>query len=103
MEFVLIHKPISLMPPEMMKAGIQLGKKLLAAPGELVPGGKVIASYYARAIWCIFCIWEVPKVESLMPVAEQLKMLGWNTEIIPVEKAADALQKLECAMASTEK
>lgn len=100
MEFVLIHKPVSLMPPEMMAAGLEMAKKIQASPSDMVPGGKQIASYYARAMWCIFCIWEVPSMESLMPISEQLKLIGWNTEIIPVEKAEVALQKLEAVMAS---
>jgi len=98
MEVVCIHKPVSLMPPEMMAAGLELGKKIQAKPEEMIPGGKVIASYYARALWAIYCIWEVPRVESLMPMAEQLKMLGWNTEVIPVDKAELAIQKFEKAM-----
>jgi hypothetical protein len=98
MEVVCIHKPLSLMPPEMMAAGLELGKKIQAKPEEMIPGGKVKGSYYARALWAIYCVWEVPSVESLMPVAEQLKMVGWNTEIIPVDEAEVALQKLEKAM-----
>ena len=60
--------------------------------------GKVIASYQARAEWAMFCIWEVPNVEALMPFVEQLRMLGWNTEVIPVDKAEAAVEKFEKAM-----
>ena len=56
-----------------------------------------------RAIWCIFRIWEVPSIESLMPVAEQLKVLGWNTDIIPVDKPEVALQKIGMAMQASMK
>ena len=100
MEFILIHKPLSLMSPEMMAAGLEMAKQIQSSPEKVVPGGKAIFSYYARAIWCIFCGWEVPKLESLMPLAEQLKMLGWDTDIIPVDKAEVAIQKIETAMAS---
>ena len=100
MEVVLIHKPIGVMPPEMMAAGLEMAKQVLASPEKVVPGGKAIFSYYARAMWCIFCGWEVQSLESMLPLAEQLKMLGWNTEIIPVDKAEVAIQKLEKAMAS---
>jgi hypothetical protein len=100
MKVVLIHKPLSLMPPDMMKAGIELGKKIMAQPEAMVPGGKSLASYYAQALWCIFCVWEAPSLEAMMPLAEQLKMLGWNTEIIPVDEAEVAMSKIEKAMAS---
>ena len=100
MKVFLIHKPLSLMPPDMMKAGIEMAKKIQAQPGAVVPGGKPIASYYARTIWAIFCIWEVPSLEAMLPLAEQLKMLGWNTEIFPVDEAEVAISKLEKAMAS---
>jgi hypothetical protein len=100
MKVVLIHKPLSLMPPDMMKAGLEMAKQIQARPEAMVPGGKALASYYARALWCIFCVWEVPSVEAMLPLAEQLKMLGWNTDIIPVDEAEVAIQKLEKAMAS---
>jgi len=103
MEFVLIHKPISLMPPEMMAAGLDMAKKIEAKPEEMVPGGKAIASYYARTLWRIFCIWEVPSIEALLPLAEQLKMLGWDTDIIPVDKPKVAIQKIEMAMQASMK
>jgi hypothetical protein len=38
MEFLLIHKLMGVVPPEMMTASIEMGKKLVAKPGELVPG-----------------------------------------------------------------
>ena len=93
MEIVVIHKPIGVVLPEMMTAGIELTRKLLAKPGEFVPGGKLIGSYYARCEWVVVCIWEVPTVEALVPVLEQMKMLGWNTEVIPVEKSEVAVEK----------
>ena len=45
MEVLLIHKLLGLVPPEMMAAGLEIGKKLLANPEAMVPGGKSIASY----------------------------------------------------------
>jgi hypothetical protein len=72
----------------------------MAQPEAMVPGGKSIASYYDRALWSIFCIWEVPSLEAMMPLAEQLKMLGWDTDIIPVDEAEVAMPKIEKAMAS---
>jgi len=98
MEIVLIHKPIGVIPPDMATAGLQLGRNAVNKPGEVVPGGKLIASYYARAMWLIVCIWEVPKVEDLMPFVEQLMMVGWNTEIIPAEKGEIAAEKFAKAL-----
>ena len=98
MEVVLLHKAIGLLPPEMLAASIEIGKKVAAKPEELVPGGKLIASYFARSLSLVVCIWEVPNLEALMPMVEQLNMLGWNTEIIPVEKTEVHLEKVEKAL-----
>ena len=39
MKVVLIHKPLSLMPPDMMKAGIELGKKSWLSRRQWCPAG----------------------------------------------------------------
>ena len=98
MEVLLIHKPRGIVPPEMMAAGVELGKKIATKPGEVVPGGKLTASYHARAIGMIVCLWEVPSIEALMPVGEQMSMMGWDTDIIPVDKMKVALAKYEKAL-----
>ncbi len=98
MEVLLIHKPAGLLPPEMMAASLEIGKKLEASPGEIVPGGKMIASYSARGLSMIVCIWEVPSMEVLMPLEEQMNMLGWETDTIPVEKMEVALPKIQKAL-----
>jgi hypothetical protein len=93
-EVLLVHKVVGVLPPEMMKTGAEMGKKLLAKPKDFVPGGKLISSYAARGIYMMVCVWDVPSVDSLMPVMEQMKMVGWNTDIIPVEKTEVWLSKL---------
>lgn len=98
MEVIIIHKPIGVISPEMLKAGIEATKKLLAKPDEFVPGGKLIAAYYARCQWLIVCVWDVPAVEALMPFLEQINMLGWNNEVIPAEKAEVAIEKTAKAL-----
>ena len=98
MEVLLIHKPAGLLPPEMMAASLEIGKKLEASPEEFVPGGKMIASYSARGLSMIVCIWEVPSMEALMPLEEQMNMLGWETDTIPVEKMEVAIPKFEKAL-----
>ena len=98
MEVLLIHKPIGMLPPEAWAAAIDVGKKLQANPGAMVPGGKQIAGYGARAISMIVCIWEVPSIEALMPLLEQMNMMGWNTDIIPVETMEVGLPKAEKAL-----
>ena len=87
----------------MMTAGMDMGKKLCAKPGEFVPGGKLIGSYMARGKNMLVCIWDVPSVDALMPVMEQMKMGGWNTEVIPVEKTEVAISKLEKALQARSK
>ena len=98
MEVLLIHKPRGIVPFEMMAAAMELGKKIQANPGEVVPGGKLIASYHARAIGMLVCLWEVPSIEALMPVGEQMSMMGWDTDIIPVDKMEVAIAKYEKAL-----
>ena len=98
MEVLLIHKPIGMLSPEMWAAALEIGKKMEASPGEIVPGGKLIASYGARAKSTVFCIWEVPSMEALMPALEQMSMMGWDTDTIPVEKMAVAIPKAEKAL-----
>jgi hypothetical protein len=98
MEVLLIHKPIGMLPPEMWTASVEVGKKLEANPGAIVPGGKMIASYSARGLSSIFCIWEVPSMEALMPLVEQMNMLGWETDTIPVDKMKVAIPKFEKAL-----
>ena len=97
MEVLLIHRLMGVGPPEMMAAGLEFGKKIVSNPGEVVPGGKLIASYSARGIHMGVCVWEVPSMEALMPLVEQMSILGWDTDTIPVEKMDVALPKLEKA------
>jgi hypothetical protein len=97
MEVLLIHKLKGPVPPEMMAASLEIGKKLTTKPGELVPGGRLIVSYSARALAMAVCVWEVPSMEALIPPLEQMSMLGWDTDTIMVEKMDVALPKLEKA------
>ena len=98
MEFVLVHKPVGMLPPEVMKLTIEMAKKLAAKPEEFVPKGKLIASYYAIGAQAIYCIWDVPNVEALAPVLRQMSIVGWNTEVIPAQKAEVAIANIEKAM-----
>ena len=98
MEVLVIHKPIGMLPPEMWAAAVEFGKKLEANPGAVVPGGKMVFSYGARAISMVVCVWEVPSMEALMPLLEQMNILGWNTDTIPVETMEVALPKFEKAL-----
>ncbi len=98
MEVLLIHKPVGLLPPDMWAASLEMGKKLEANPEEFVPGGKMIASYAARGLSMIVCIWEVPSLEALMPLEEGMNVLGWETDTIPVEKMEVAIPKFEKAL-----
>ena len=38
MEVLLIHKLMGVVPPEMIAAGLEIGKKILAKPGDQVRG-----------------------------------------------------------------
>lgn len=98
MEYVLVHKPAGILSPEIMKLTMEKAKQLAANVPAFVPGGKLLCSYYAVAIQEIFCVWDLPNVESITPVLRQMSAAGWNTEVIPVEKTEVAIANLEKAM-----
>lgn len=100
MEIILVHKPIGLIPPESMKLSMDRAKELCAKPQEFVPGSKLIGSYTAIGAQVIFCIWDVPNTESLLPLLRNMSIAGWNTEIIPVERTEVAIPNIEKAMAA---
>jgi hypothetical protein len=97
-EYVLIHKPIGFLPPEVMKTTFENAKKLMANPQSMVPGGKCTASYMALGAQLIFCNWDVPNIDALANLLRQMSIVGWNTEVIPVERADVAMPKIEKAM-----
>jgi hypothetical protein len=96
-EVLLLHRPISILPPEFMKANMEIAKQILTKgpPG----GGKLIASYVARNQNLVICIVDVPSMDNVVPTLERMTMLGIDTEIIPIEKTADAQPKFEKALA----
>lgn len=99
MEFILIHKPLGPLPPEILKNILEFTKMLTADPSKVVPGGKLIAAYNARAQWLQVCIWEAPSADALMSLVEPLANMGINTEIIPAEKVEAAIPKWEKVLA----
>ena len=86
-----------------MKKALELGKKINTTPEEVVPGGKLIASYHAKCQGFILCIWDVPSLDNLMPAMEQLRLLGYDTEVIPADKMSDAIPKFEKVLAEAMK
>jgi hypothetical protein len=78
-----------------MKASMEVGKQITAKG--------VGTSYVARNQMLIICMGNVPSMDSLMPAIEQMNMVGWDTEIIPIEKAEDARPKFEKALAEMQK
>jgi hypothetical protein len=75
-----------------------MAKKMTYSPEEMVPGGKSLFAYGARAKSMVICLWDVPSVDVLMPVLEQMNNIGWETDIIPVEKMEVAVPKFEQAL-----
>jgi len=98
MQFVLVHKSNGITPLEGMPLILGTAKQLNVNPQAFVPGGKVIASYYAIAAQTIYCIWDVPNVEAFSDMLRNMSIVGWNTEVIPAESAEVALPKLEKAL-----
>jgi hypothetical protein len=87
MEYILIHKPVGALPPEAMKFTLDMAKKLGANPLAMVPGAQAV-----------YCIWDTPNMEALAPLLRNMSIGGWNTDVIPVEKAEVAIPKIEKAM-----
>lgn len=100
MEYILIHTPNNNLTPQTMPAVIEMGKKVGANPGQFVPGGKMLASYAAKAKMFIVCLWEAPSIDAIMPAMEQMSIMGFNTEVIPAEKLEVKLDKLAKALAA---
>jgi hypothetical protein len=98
MEYILIHKPVGALPPEAMKFTLDMAKKLGANPLAMVPGAKLESSYYAIGAQAVYCIWDTPNMEALAPLLRNMSIGGWNTDVIPVEKAEVAIPKIEKAM-----
>jgi hypothetical protein len=103
MEFIVIHKPLGIIPPEVMSGTLEQVGKLLARPGDFVPGGKLIASYGARGKSFVVCVWEAPNAEALCPFVEQLVMAGWETDIMPADNMKIHIEKLGKALQAMKK
>jgi hypothetical protein len=82
----------------MLKA-METAKLLNADASKIVPGGKLVASYKARGQSMVVCIWDVPSMDALAPLLEQMNFAQWETEVIPVEKTSDFLPKAEKILA----
>jgi hypothetical protein len=103
MEFIMIHKPQGVIPPEVMAGTLEQVGKLVARPGDYVPGGKLIASYGARGKSFVVCIWDAPSAEALCPFVEQLAMAGWETDIMPADEMTVHVKKLGKALQAARK
>lgn len=95
LEFVLIHKLQYTLPPGIFVAAIQFMKRVIEDSSEVVPCGKLIASYNACGQWLQVSIWDAPNIAALLPLIEEMRGLGFNTEVIPAEKAEVAIPKWE--------
>jgi hypothetical protein len=103
MEFIVIHKPLGIIPPEVMSGTLEQVGKLLARPGDFVPEGKLIASYGARGKSSVVCVWDAPNAEALCPFVEQLVMAGWETDIMPADNMKIHIEKLGKALQAMKK
>lgn len=99
MEFILLHRPLGPLPPEVLKKTLEFVKQLNAEPSRFVPGGKIVAAYNGRNQWLQVCIWEAPSLDAMMPFLEAMAGMGFNTEVIPADKMEDAIPKWEKQLA----
>jgi hypothetical protein len=83
----------------MTTKSLEVAKQLDADPSKFVPGGKLIASYKACGQSMAICVWDVPSMEALIPLMEQMNFAEWETEVIPVEKMSDFIPKAEKILA----
>jgi hypothetical protein len=79
-------------------AAIDYAKNILSTPGKIVPGGKLIASYATLNDMMLVCIWDVPTLDALTLLVEQLNFLMTSTEIYPAVKADIFMSKFEMAL-----
>jgi hypothetical protein len=93
MEFILIHKPLGVISPEVMLRTMEQVRELLAKPDRFVPGGKLIASYGARGKSFVVCVWEAPSADAFCSFIEHLVPAGWETDIMPAEKMSVQVEK----------
>jgi hypothetical protein len=103
MEFILIHTPRGIDPPEVVALNVELMKKFFAKPDDFVPGAKMIATYGARTKKLVVCIVDVPSAEALCPFLEQLMMAGWDTDFMPAEKTTVCIEKIEKGLKAMKK
>ena len=103
MEYILIHTPRGINPPEVVARNTEMMKKFFAKPDDFVPGGKLIATYGSRTKMFVVCIVDVPNPEALWSFLEQLMMAGWDTEVMPAEKTTVCLEKIEKALKAMKK
>jgi hypothetical protein len=101
MEVLLLHRARGQLPPELLKASIEVGKQILTKGAR--GGGKLTFSYTALNKALIICLVDTPSMDSVLPTCQQMNMIGWDTEIIPVDKTADATPKIEKALAEMAK
>jgi hypothetical protein len=99
MEILLIHTQLGPVPPEMIVKTIEIAKELAADTEKFVPGGKLIGSYKAIGQSRVVCLWEVPSIDALTPLLEQMNFMEWETEVIPVETMDVFIAKAEKAVA----
>ena len=99
MEILLIHTQLGPVPPEMMVKTIEIAKELAADTAKFVPGGKLIGSYKAIGQSRVVCLWDVPSIDALTPLLEQMNFMEWETEVIPVETMDVFVPKAETMMA----
>jgi hypothetical protein len=96
LDVLLIHRPRGVLPPELMKASIDVGNEFIIR-GPL-GGCKLLASYTALNQMLMVCIVDAPSMDDVVPIVAQMMTVGWDTEIIPVEKTVVALPKMEKAL-----
>ncbi len=98
MEFILVHKPMGVLPSDMMKACFDMAKKLQANPGQFAPGAKFKESYWTIGKQTIYCLWEAPNIDSFASLLRQMSIMNWETDVVPVEKGDVALANTEKMM-----
>ena len=95
MEILLIHTQLGPVPSAMMVKTIEIAKELATDTAKFVPWGKLIGSYKAIGQSRVVCLWDVPSIDALTPLLEQMNFMEWETEVIPVETMDVFIAKAE--------
>lgn len=93
MEYLLVHKMIGPLPPEIQLKIIEVTKNRHEIGKKT--GATEICSYKPIGKNGAICIWEAPNIEALKPLLDLLSNVGVETDVTPLEQSDKSLVNWE--------